>query len=264
MAPVAILATALILPPLLNVFFISVYGWEFSFSAFYDVFSNRLFRLTLSRTLVISLTASVTSLVLGYVLALHLARQPPSRRASLMALVLLPFWTSILVRCFALTVILGRSGIANTFLSWLTGTNIQLPLVLNRFGTIVGMTSYLVPFAVFPILASLLAIDPAVYRAASIMGAKPARIFWTVTLPLSLPGMIAAFLSIFVMSLGTFIIPALLGGPDDQMLSNLVDFYNRQILDWNKAAAISAVLFIMVVIFAAPLPYLRRRRTLRA
>ncbi|SDD35576.1 putative spermidine/putrescine transport system permease protein/mannopine transport system permease protein [Bradyrhizobium brasilense] len=177
-----------------------------------------------------------------------------------MILVLLPFWTSALVKCFAFMIILGRDGIINTVLSWAFQTKIQLPLVLNMVGLMVGMTNYLVPIVVLPVLASLLAIDPAVYRAASIMGAKPARIFWTITVPMSLPGVFAGLLSIFVLSLGAFIVPALLGGPQHQMLSNLVNFYNREVLDWPKASAISVVLCGTVIIFAAPLAFWRRRK----
>lgn len=177
-----------------------------------------------------------------------------------MVLVLLPFWTSVLVKCFAFTIILGRDGIVNSCLSWIFATKVQLPLVLNLVGLLVGMTNYLVPLAVLPVLASLLAIDGAIYRAASVMGAKPARIFWTVTLPMAVPGIFAALLSIFVMSLGAFIIPAVLGGSRDLMLSNLVDFYNREVLDWPKASAISVILFGMAMIFAIPLALGRRQK----
>ncbi|WFU40018.1 ABC transporter permease subunit [Bradyrhizobium sp. CB82] len=122
------------------------------------------------------------------------------------------------------------------------------------------MTNYLVPLVVLPVLASLLAIDRSIYGAACIMGAKPARMFWTITVPMSLPGVFAGLLSIFVMSLGAFIVPALLGGPNDLMLSNLIDFYNRQVLDWSKASAISVVLFGMAIVLAAPLALVRRRK----
>lgn len=189
--------------------------------------------------------------MLGYAVALHLARQSPRRRALYMVLVLLPFWTSILVKSYAFTVILGREGVINSLLSWVSGSHIALPMILNRFGVMVGMTNYLTPFIVFPVLASLLAIDPALYRAADIMSARPMRIFFTITLPLSLPGVMAGVSSVIVMSLGFFIIPALLGGRQDVMLANLVDFYTRETLDWNMAAAIGVLLLAMVVLLSA-------------
>lgn len=260
MSPAAMIAAAIVLPPLFYVLFTSVHGPALSLAAFGAVLTSRLFRDTLSATLIIAGLSSLLSLILGFVVALHLARQTARRRAGLMVLVLVPFWTSILVKCFAFTIILGREGIINNILSWIFGTKIQLSLVLNLVGILVGMTNYLIPLVVLPVLSSLLAIDGAIYRAASLMGAKPARIFWTVTVPMSLPGVFAALLSIFVLSLGSFVLPALLGGGKDPMLSNLVDFYNRQVLDWPKASAISVVLFGMAFILAAPLALWRQRK----
>jgi putative spermidine/putrescine transport system permease protein/mannopine transport system permease protein len=147
-------------------------------------------------------------------------------------------------------------------LTWTLGTKVALPMILNRFGVMVGMTNYLTPFIVFPVLASLLAIDPSLYRAAEIMSARPARIFLTVTLPLSMPGVIAGTSSVMVLSLGFFIIPALLGGRQDVMLANLVDFYTRETLDWNAAAAIGVLLLTMVILFSLPALWVRRNRLL--
>lgn len=259
MSPAIMIAVAIVLPPLLYVLYTSLHVPALSLAAFGSVLTSALFQQTLMRTLVIAGISSVLSTLLGFIVALHLARQPARRRAVLMMLVLVPFWTSILVKAFAFTIILGREGIINSVLSWIFVTNVQLPLVLNWVGLFVGLANYLVPLVVLPVLASLLAIDSAIYRAAAIMGAKPARIFWTVTIPMSLPGLFAALLSSFVLSLGGFVIPALLGGPHDQMLSNLVDFYNREVLDWPKASAISVALFGMALLFTFPLAIWRRR-----
>lgn len=260
MSPATMIALAIVLPPILYVLFTSVHGPAFSLADFNAVLSSRLFRQTLSTTLFVAGLSSMLSLVLGYIVALHLASQPARQRRFLMIMVLLPFWTSGLVKCFAFMVILGRDGIINTFLSWALQAKVQFPLVLNMVGLLIGMMNFQVPVVVLPILASLLAIDGALYRAAAIMGAKPARVFWTITVPMSLPGVFAGLLSIFVMSLGAFIIPGLLGGPQDQMLSNLVNFYNREVLDWPKASAISVVLFGLALIFIAPLVIWRRRK----
>ncbi|WFU14554.1 ABC transporter permease [Bradyrhizobium sp. CB3481] len=257
MTPAALVAVLIVLPPLLYVFYTSA---ALSLASYAELLTSKLFTQTLASTLVIAGLSSLLSLVLGFIVALHLARQPARRRAILMVLVLLPFWTSTLVKCFAFTIILGRDGIVNGVLSWIFDSKIQLPLILNRIGLLIGMTNFLVPLVVLPVLASLLAIDRTIYRAASIMGAKPARIFWTITVPMTLPGIFVGLLSVFVISLGAFVIPALLGGAQDQMLSNLVDFYNRQVLDWPKASAISVTLLGMVVIFAAPLALWRRYR----
>jgi putative spermidine/putrescine transport system permease protein len=259
-SPAAIVSLAIAAVPLLFILYTSLGGAALSLEAFENLLTSTLFRRSLYTTLEISVSASLISLLLGYVVALHLARQPPRRRAVYMVLVLLPFWTSILVKSYAFTVILGREGVINLVLSWVFGTQVALPMILNRFGVMVGMTNYLTPFIVFPVLASLLAIDPALYRAADIMSARPMRIFFTITLPLSLPGMVAGVSSVMVMSLGFFVIPALLGGRQDVMLANLVDFYTRETLDWNMAAAIGVLLLAMVVLLSAPALWMRRNQ----
>lgn len=258
-APAAILSLLVALVPLVFIFYTSTAGGT-STEAFVSILESNLFRRAIKTTVMVSLLASLISLVLGYIVALHLARQSARRRAALMVLVLLPFWTSILVKSYAFTIILGREGLVNSALSWVTGAEVALPLIFNRIGVIVGMTNYLTPLVVFPVLASLLAIDPALYRAAEVMGAKPGRIFLTVTLPLSAPGILAGVLSAAVMSLGFFIVPALLGGRQDLMLANLVDFYTREVLDWNVASAVGVILFVMVAVFAVPAILLRRRQ----
>jgi putative spermidine/putrescine transport system permease protein/mannopine transport system permease protein len=259
-SPAAIVSLAIAAVPLVFILFTSLGGSALSLDAFKNLLSSALFLRSLSTTIEISISASLISLVLGYVIALHLARQSPRRRAVYMVLVLLPFWTSILVKSYAFTVILGREGVINSLLSWALGIHVALPMILNRFGVMVGMTNYLTPFIVFPVLASLLAIDPALYRAADIMSARPIRIFFTITLPLSLPGVVAGVSSVMVMSLGFFIIPALLGGRQDVMLANLVDFYTRETLDWNMAAAIGVLLLVMVILLSAPALWMRRNR----
>ncbi|WP_206614193.1 ABC transporter permease [Paenirhodobacter populi] len=258
-APATILSLLVALVPLIFIVYNSTAGGT-SAEAFTTILNRNLFRRALRTTINVSVLASVVSLILGYIVAMHLSRQTPRKRALLMVLVLLPFWTSILVKSYAFTIILGREGIINTFLSWMTGMDVELPLIFNRVGVIIGMTNYLTPLVVFPVLASLLAIDPALYRAAEIMGAKPARVFLTVTLPLSAPGAIAGVLSAGVVSLGFFIVPALLGGRQDLMLANLVDFYTREVLDWNVASAVGVILFFLIAICAVPVMLLRRRQ----
>lgn len=260
-APASAITLAILAAPLLYIFYISVGGAEFTLRAYQDLLRSALFLRTLTTTLIISISAGLLSVLLGYIIALHLARQPAHSRNIYMVLVLLPFWTSVLVKCYAFTVILGRTGLVNEFLSFVTGSQVQLALILNRVGVLIGMTNYLTPFVVFPVLASLLSIDESVYRAASVMGAKPGRIFRTITLPLSLPGIIAGLSSVMVMGLSFFIIPALLGGPRDAMLSNLVDFYTRETLDWNTASAVGVLLLGMILLVTVPLTILRRKNS---
>lgn len=258
-APAVVLSLLVALVPIAFIFYFSTIGGT-SVEPFRSIVESSLFHRAMATTVEVALLASVISLLLGYIVALHLARQSARRRAALMVLVLLPFWTSILVKSYAFTIILGREGIINSFLSWLTGAQVMLPLIFNRIGVMVGMTNYLTPLIVFPVLASLLAIDPALYRAAEVMGARPGRVFFTVTLPLSMPGVLAGVLSVAVMALGFFIVPALLGGRQDLMLANLVDFYTREVLDWNVASAVGVVLFALVAVFAIPAMLIRRNK----
>lgn len=235
-----------------------------SLSAYQRLFGSALFLRTLWSTFEISISAAAASMLLGYPIAMHLARQTPRKRAVYMVLVLVPFWTSILVKSYAFTVLLGRDGLVNQALSALFHTPIHLPMLFNRFGVIVGMTNYLIPFIVFPVLASLLAIDRSLYLASEIAGAKPPRIFFQITLPLSLPGVVAAALSTTVMSMGFFVIPALLGGRKDAMMSNLVDFYTREALDWNMASAIGVILLAIVTLAALGADWFQKHDTRRA
>lgn len=230
-----------------------------SLSAYQSLLGSSLFLRTLWNTFEISISAASASLLLGYPIAMHLARQTPRARAIWGVLVLVPFWTSILVKSYAFTVLLGREGLVNQLLSAIFLQRIELPLLFNRFGVIVGMTNYLIPFIVFPVLASLLAIDRSLYLASEIAGAKPPRIFFQVTLPLSMPGVIAASFTTTVMSLGFFIIPALLGGRKDAMMSNLVDFYTRETLDWNMASAIGVILLGIVTLSAVGADWFQKR-----
>jgi len=249
-----------LLVPLALVVFTSVWTAQGpTLSAYERLVGSALFLRTLWNTIEISLTAALASMLLGYPVAMHLARQTPRKRAIYLVLVLVPFWTSILVKSYAFTVLLGRNGLLNQALSWMFQTQVQLPLLFNRLGVIIGMTNYLIPFIVFPVLASLLAIDRSLYLAAEVAGAKPPRIFFQITLPLTLPGMVAAGLSTTVMSMGFFVIPAVLGGRKDAMMSNLVDFYTREALDWNMASAIGVFLLGIVTLAAIAGEWIQKR-----
>lgn len=240
--PVALIMTAGFLVPLGRILYTSVDGAQLTGRAYAELAGSRLFWLVLQSTFAISVESMLASLLLAYPVAYHLSRLSPRRRAACMILVLLPFWTSILVKSFAFTVILGDSGIVNNVLRWLFGEQAVLPLLFNRLGVIIGMAHWLLPFMVFPILVSLLAQGSDLHLAARVMGARRTRIFWRITLPLSLPGVLAGCVITLVLSLGSFVTPALLGGRHDMMMANLVDFYTRVSLDWGIASAIAVVL----------------------
>jgi ABC-type spermidine/putrescine transport system permease subunit I len=248
--PALAFMTLVFLYPLLGVLKQSVTGPQdaLTLEAYRTLAGSRLFGRVLWNTFEISTLATVLTAVLAYPIALYLAGQPARRRAFLLVLVLLPFWTSILVKTFAFTVVLGENGLVNQTIALLPGIERGPKLLFNRAGVMIGLTHFFVPFMVFPILASLLALNPELARAAMLMGAGPVRIFLRITLPLSMPGVIAGALLTFILALGFFVTPALLGGRQDMMLANLVDFYTRQTLNWTVASAISVVLLALSLV----------------
>ncbi len=244
----ALLFTAVVfIAPLASVFGRSVWTDHFTIESYRSVLGSTLFHKVLMNTLSISLSSTLVALLFAYPMAYHMAKQTQRRRALLMILVLVPFWTSILVKSYAFMVILGRNGIVNSGLGHLGFE--PLPLLFNRFGVIVGTIHTLIPFMIFPILNSLLARDPDLARAAEIMGAGKLRIFARVTLPLSMPGIAASFLLALVHTFGFYVTASLLGGRGDLMMANLVDLYTREMLDWTMAATIAVLLFLLCALF---------------
>lgn len=251
LGPLCLLLAAFFVHPLLLVAWTSVGVGKLGLGAYASLLDSRLFRLVLANTFEISALATLVSLVLGYVIALHVAAASPRRRTLYLVMIMLPFWTSILVKSYAFTVVLGENGIINTALRALSGGALHLEMIFNRAGVVIGMVNYLLPFMVLPILASLLSQDRTLHRAAEIMGAGPLRIFLRIILPLSAPGVQAGILMNMTLAMGMYITPALLGGRRDMMLANLVDFYTRQTLDWNVASAIAIVLLVISGVFIA-------------
>lgn len=243
--PTAVFMAAVFLVPFAMVVWTSIGGAQPTLAHFAELISRPLYYRVLQNTLEISVLSTLATLLIAYPIAYHLARQPARRRAFLMIFVLLPFWTSILVKSFAFTVLLGENGLVNTALRAIFGQGAAIKLLFNRPGVVIGMAHYLLPFMVFTVLNSLLAQSPDLRRAAEIMGAGRLRVYWSITLPLSLPGVLAGSIMCVIMSFGMFITPALLGGRSDLMISNLVEFHVRETLNWNVAAAISVALVLV-------------------
>jgi putative spermidine/putrescine transport system permease protein len=196
----------------------------------------------LINTFWIALIATVACLLVGYPYA-YLMTVVPGRVAGLLLIaVLLPFWSSLLVRTFAWQVILRDTGIINRFLLDLGLISEPLTLIRTTGGVIIGMSHILLPFMVLPLYAVMRRIDPEFGRAAANLGASPATAFLRVFLPLSLPGILAGCLLVFVLALGFYITPALLGGLRDQMISQLIVQQIQQRLDWGFGTAMSVLL----------------------
>ena len=199
------------------------------------------------RTFWISFLVTVTTLVLGYPVAYLLATLPVRTGNLLLILVLLPFWTSLLVRTTAWVVLLQTHGVINDTLSWLHLINRPLRLIYDRGGTVMAMTHIQLPFTLLPIYSVMKTISPTYLRAARSLGAGPFHAFWRVYFPQTLPGVGAGCLLTFILSLGYYITPALVGGPLDQMVGYFVALYTNQELNWGMASALGTVLLAVTL-----------------
>jgi ABC-type spermidine/putrescine transport system permease subunit I len=193
-------------------------------------------------TFEIALLVTGFCLLLGYPLGFLIATTTPTWATLGFIFVLLPLWTSVLVRTYAWMVLLGRNGIFNR---WLLDAGIisdPLPLLHNFTGVLIGMVHVLLPYMVLPIYGAVRRLDPAIAAAAQGLGASNWRIFWRIYVPLTLNGIFAGSVLVFVLSLGFFITPALLGGGRVMMIAVLIEQQVRETLNWPFAAALSFVL----------------------
>jgi len=207
----------------------------------------------LLRTFKISAIVTFLCLLLGYPTASLLATLPESVGNSLMLLVMLPFWTSTLVRTTAWTVLLQTHGVVNQALQSIGVIHEPLTLVYNRTGVYIAMTHVLLPFMILPLYGVMKRIPPDAVRAARSLGAGSVTAFRKVFLPQSLPGIIAGVVVVFTLALGYYVTPALVGGGADQLISTYIAFYINQSLNWGMAAALSLLLLgsLAAVLFAA-------------
>ena len=196
----------------------------------------------LMRTFSVSAVVTFFCLLLGYPLAYWLSTLTPRQANILMILVLVPFWTSVLVRSAAWIVLLQTNGLINRFFLDLGLINEPLPLLFNRVGVIIAMVHILLPFMILPLYSVMKSVPPTYLRAAVSLGSSPLAAFFRVYMPQTFPGMGAGGLLVFILSIGYYVTPALLGGPDDQMLSYYIAQYTNVTVNWGMACALGAVL----------------------
>ena len=210
---------------------------------------QRIYMALLGRTLVVSVTITLLCLLLGYPVAYFIAHAPPGRANWLLMLVLVPFWTSLLVRTTSWIVLLQSQGVVNDLLVWigLVNDDERLALVYNMNGTLVAMTHVLLPFMVLPLYSVMHTIPATHMSAAASLGAGFGKAFWRVYWPQTLPGVGAGSLLVFILSIGYYITPALVGGRTGQLISNMIAFHMQQSLNWGLAAALGGILLACVV-----------------
>lgn len=205
----------------------------------------------LVRTFQISAIVTLATLLLGYPLAYWLATLSERKANILLILVLLPFWTSVLVRIAAWIVLLQNSGLVNRFLMWLGMIDAPIPLLFNRLGVLIAMVHILLPFMILPLYSVMKSVPPNYLRAAISLGSPPLAAFFRVYVPQTYPGMAAGGLLVFITCIGYYVTPALLGGPSDQMLSYYVAQYTNVVVDWGMACALGSVLLACTLVLYA-------------
>ncbi|CAN5917535.1 ABC transporter permease [soil metagenome] len=239
-APLVLFMLAFYALPVVTMLMRSVSDPVWSVSNFAALPDDTVFLKTFANTFYTSLIVTLGSLLLGYPVALALVRAP--RWAPLIiVLILLPFWTSVLVRSYAWMVLMGRHGLINEALTAAGLLDRPLRILNTPLATQIAMTHILLPYMILPIANALRQIDPSLLRASSGLGATPLRTFLQVTLPLSMPGVAAGMLLVFVLALGFYITPAMVGGPREITISMLIAQQVDQ-LNWAYAATLSAVL----------------------
>ena len=206
------------------------------------------------QSLLVASVSSVLCLLIGYPMALAIARAPERWRSLLLLLVMLPFWTGFLLRIVAWIGLLGDDGWINTALLWTGVIHAPMHMLYTRFAMYVGIVYCYLPFMVLPLYARLSKLDPALEEAAADLGATPLRVFLSVTLPLSLPGVAAGLALVFMPAVGEYVIPELLGGPAAQTVGRALwnEFFENH--DWPMAAALANALLIGLLL---PLALLR-------
>ncbi|NOI69972.1 ABC transporter permease [Vibrio owensii] len=199
------------------------------------------------KTFWMSVLITLICLVMAYPVVYLLANLPDKRANLLLIVVLLPFWTSLLVRTTSWIVLLQNQGVINDLLIWSGLTSERIQMIHNTFGTVVSMVHILLPFMILPLYSVMKGISPTYFRAARSLGATPLVAFAKVYMPLTLPGIGAGALLTFILSIGFYITPALVGGRSGQMISNMIAYHMQTSLNWGMAGALGGLLLFVVL-----------------
>jgi putrescine transport system permease protein len=239
------------LPPFTPMFDWAAEGWErvhLTLDNYLFLIQDRYYAVIYLNSIKLAAISTLLCLLLGYPMAYFIARQPARWRNLLLLGIVLPFWISFLLRVYAWIGLLNTNGVINQVLQWLGLIDQPLQLIYNDFAVYLGIVYSYLPFMILPLYANLEKLDRDLEDAASDLGARRWQVFRDVTLPLSMPGVIAGCLLVFIPAIGEFIIPALLGGSDTLMIGRALwdeFFINR---DWPVASAVSVVLMLILVV----------------
>ncbi|MBR0658879.1 ABC transporter permease [Roseomonas oryzicola] len=246
--PAFLLLVVFYIAPIAQVLTISVTEPELGLGNYERLFTSSAVQRVIETTLRICLITTVLALLLGYGIAYAITLARPRAQGWWILAVLVPLWISVLVRAFAWVTLLRRQGLVNNTLLGAGVIDEPLPLVWNEFGIIVGMVHYMVPFAVLPMLASMREIDPRLLAAARGLGASRGEVFRRVFLPLSLPGVIAAGVLVFIFSLGFYITPAILGGGKTLMVAEWISLQILDLIRWGLGTMMATMLVAAILV----------------
>jgi len=221
------------------------------------VATDGLYLKALLNSLRVAAISTILALLVAYPLAYAMARAKPERRTLLLMLVILPFWTSFLLRVYAWIGLLKNNGVINNFLMWAGVIDEPITMLQTDFAIYLGIVYSYLPFMILPLYTTLEKMDLTLLEAAADLGCRPMKAFFTITLPLSMPGVVAGSMLVFIPAIGEFVIPELLGGPNSLMIGKVLwsEFFNNR--DWPVACAVAIGLLILLVL---PIMYLQRAR----
>ena len=236
------------------------------FSPYLALVRDSLYIITYLSSMWYALMTTVLCLVIGYPFSYFIARAKPTVRPALLMLVMLPFWTSFLIRIYAWKNLLDVNGLVNQFLLWTGIIHTPLRMMFTEFSFMIGMVYGYIPFMILPLYATLVKMDHRLVEAAADLGSRPLKTFWLVTVPLSKSGIIAGSLLVFIPAVGEYVIPELLGGADTLMIGRVMwnEFFNN--IDWPMASAVTCAMVLLLLVpmvrshssRSEPLPLLRR------
>ena len=247
-APLAAFFLVFFLVPFFYIFYHSLWDPSFTLEHYIHIVREPLYLKVIFNTIKLAFVATMVCLILGYPFAFLLATTSEKTSNRLLAIVLIPFWISLLVRTYSWIVILGRKGLINSILLKIGFIDQPLTLLYTMKGVIIGMTHILLPYMIISLFSVMRGIDLELLKAARNLGANSFNAFIRIFFPLSLPGVTGGSLMVFVMGLGFFVTPALLGGPKDVVISVLIENQVTFILNWGFAFAIAIALCVIALI----------------
>ena len=217
-------------------------------SNFLRLFQDNLYILAYLNSIKIAFISTVFALLIGYPIAYFIARASDRWRNVLLMLIILPFWSSFLLRVYAWIGFLKNEGVINNFLEWIGLIHAPIPMIQTDFAVYVGIVYTYLPFMILPLYTNLVKLDESLLEASADLGARPFRTFMTITLPLSIPGIVAGSMLVFIPAIGEYVIPSLLGGPGTLMIGRVLfdEFFSNR--DWPMASSLAFAMLIVVVV----------------